>query len=226
MKKWMFIFSTLVLSAFSLSAQIQAGIRSGVNFANVRQTDLLESITPDLHDVVGATVSGFAEYIVSPAFSLQAELGYTRKGFGLALGTDVDLFGVNLPIGADAASRFNYLELPILAKGRFGSGAIQGIIQAGPALSYATGGRLVTKSTGLIELDLTNTKIDLDALGVQRWDISAVVGAGIEYKTGFGKLFLDGRYSHGFQEIYDIPLVREKAHNRGVSVGVGLAVAL
>lgn len=226
MKKRMFIFSTLVLAAFSLSAQIQVGVRSGVSFANVRQTEVLESITPDLHDVVGATVSGFAEYIVSPAFSLQAELGYTRKGFGLALGTDVDLFGVNLPIGADAASRFNYLELPILAKGKFGSGAVQAVVEAGPALSYATGGRLVTKSTGLLELDLTNTKIDLDALGMQRWDISAVVGGGVEFKTGFGKLFLDGRYTHGFQEIYDIPLVREKAHNRGFSVGAGVAIAL
>ncbi len=226
MKKTFLLVSALCATIFSLQAQFSVGVRGGVQFANVRQTDLLKEISPDLHDVVGASTAAFAELELHPNFALQAELGYTRKGFGLDLGTDVNLFGVSLPLGVDAESRFDYLELPLLAKAKFGSEAVKFYAMAGPAISYAGGARLVTKTTGLIEFDLTDTKLDLDALGFERWDISAIGGVGAEFNTGFGKFFIDGRYTHGFQEIYDIPLVQEKARNRGFGINAGVAVKL
>lgn len=224
-KTFLFVFA-LCATIFSLHAQFSVGVRGGVQFANVRQTDLLKEISPDLHDVIGASIAAVGEWELHPNFALQAELGYTRKGFGLNLGTDVNLFGVSLPLGVDAESRFDYLEMPLLAKAKLGSEAVKFYAMAGPAISYAGGARLVTKTTGIIEFDLTDTKLDLDVLGVERWDISAIGGIGAEFNTGFGKFFIDGRYTHGFQEIYDIPLVREKAHNRGFGISAGVAVRL
>ena len=184
----------------------------------------METINPDIRSIVGASTAAVAEYAFGDNFALQTELGYIRKGFGLKLGTDVELFGVSLPVGVLAESRFDYLEMPLLAKGKFGSDNVKFYGYAGPAISYATGARLVTRSTGLIELDLTNTKLDLDALGFERWDISAMGGAGVEFNAGFGKIFVDGRYTYGFSQLYDIPLLRDRVENRGLTVSAGIVM--
>lgn len=226
MKKAFFALVAVFAITFSLHAQFSVGARGGVTLANVHRTEFLETVTPDFSAITGAAASALAELELGPNFALQAELGYIRKGFALDLGTDIDLFGISLPIGAKAESRFNYLELPLLAKAKFGNERAKFYALAGPALSYAAGGRLVTRSTGLIKLDLINTSIDLDALGFERFDFSAVGGAGVEFNTGFGKIFLDARYTHGFLEIYDIPVLRERANNRGFTFGAGVMVGL
>lgn len=214
----------LILSAATstLFAQWEVGIRGGINTSNIRQTDLLETITPDLHDVTGPNISLLATHHLGTHFAIQTELGLATKGFGLGLGKDVNLFGVSLPIGANAESRFNYLEVPVLAKGKIGNEKISAFALLGPSVSYAASGRVVTESTGLIQLDLANTRLDLGALGMQRWDIGAVAGAGIEWHTPFGKVFMDGRFQQGFNQIYDIPVSQEKAQNRSFSLGAGL----
>lgn len=226
MKKSLFMLILLSAVGSTLFAQIEVGIRGGINSSNIRQTDLLETITPDLHDVLGPTVSVLAAYNLGAHFAVQTELSFSTKGFGLDLGTDVSLFGVNLPIGANAESRFNYLEVPVLAKGKIGNEKIKAFAEIGPSFSYAASGRIKTESTGIIQLDLLESKLDLSTLGMQRWDIGAVAGAGVEFNTSFGKVFVDGRFQQGFNQIYDIPVSQEKAKNRSFSLGAGLSFNL
>ena len=97
-------------------AQFSVGLRGGFNFSNVYTTNGLDAITPDFQHISGPSIAGVLEYGISDHFALQTELAITRKGFKLGLDKDITLFNIPIPVGATAESRFNYVEVPLLAK--------------------------------------------------------------------------------------------------------------
>ncbi|MCB9081987.1 MAG: PorT family protein [Lewinellaceae bacterium] len=222
--------SAFLLSAlltFPLAAQdIQVGVRGGVNWSHVRTTELLGAVTPEFSSIVNPQFAVVAEWNVNDNFSLLAEPGYTRKGFGLKQSVDVPVFGIDLPLGVALETRFNYMDLPLLAKARVGGQQARAYVVAGPAVGYAMDGELLTRTRGLLNLDLTRTNLNLGSLGFERWEISGVVGVGAEVQTSFGKLFVDGRYQHGFTQLYDIPAVTESIRNSAFAVQVGYTLPL
>ena len=216
----------LTLVTSTSFAQTTYGVRGGVTFNNIYQTKTLDNLTPDIDYLVGFTSAVYAEIPLVNGLSFQPELAYNQKGFSIRQDADTELFGVELPIGVRANSRFDYLETPLLLKGKFGNEKVKGFVMAGPALGYATGGNLKTTSTGILEIDLTNTSIDLDVINYERFEFSAVVGAGVSFDAGFGNITLDGRFQQGFTELYDIPLVAERVKNQGFAINAGIAIPL
>jgi len=211
-----------VLLSLQAQAQITFGVRGGTTFNTISQTEVLDAVTPDLDYLVGFSGAIYTNIPVADNISFQPELAYSQKGFALSQGADIDLFGAPLPLGVVANSHFNYLDIPLLFKASFGQDALQGFVMAGPAVGYALSGRLKTKANGLLDLNLTNTEINLDAINYERFEFSGVVGAGMSYQTGFGAVSLDGRFQQGFTELYDIPLVAEKVKNKGFAINLGL----
>lgn len=216
----------LTVVTSSSFAQTTFGVRGGATFNNIYQTETLDALTPEIDYLVGFSSAVYAEVPITNALSFQPEFGYTQKGFSIRQDADADLFGVNLPIGVRANSRFDYLEAPLLLKGKFGNETVKGFVMAGPALGYATGGNLKTTSTGILEIDLMNTSIDLDAINYERFEFSGVVGAGVSFDAGFGTITLDGRFQQGFTELYDIPLVAERVKNQGFAINAGVGIPL
>ncbi len=207
-------------------AQLSLGLRGGLNFGNVYTTDALNALTPDFQYINGPSIAGVLEYGFSDNFAFQTELAYTRKGFKTNVGTDINLFNVPLPVGVTAESRFNYFEVPLLAKVKFGDEVVHGYITAGPTFGYASSGRLVTRANALIEFKVSDTNINLDAINYERFEVGGSVGAGIGFNTSFGELFADARYTHGFTELYDIPIVEEKIKNKGFALSIGFLVPM
>lgn len=221
------LFGLILLAlATTAQAQIQLGVRGGTTINNISQTETLDAVSPDFDELVGFTAAAYLNVPIGAQFAFQPELAYTQKGFSLSQGADIELFGAPLPVGVVARSRFDYLEAPLLFQATLGDQQLQAYVQAGPALGYALGGRLKTQATGLLDIDLTNTEIDLDAINYERFEVSGIVGAGLKYRTGFGAVSLDGRYQQGFTELYDIPLVSERVRNRGFAVNLGVSFFL
>lgn len=220
------IMTFLGITLAATAQRTEYGLRGGVTFNNVRTTDLLDAVAPEFDDLIGYQATAFATIPVAGALSFQPEITVARKGFSFRDGTDVNLFGLPLPVGVRADTRFSYLEAPLLGKISFGNDLVEGFIVAGPAFGYATGGEVKTRTTGLVELDLTSIDIDLDAIGYNRFEVSGIIGAGMAIQAGAGKVHLDGRYQHGFTELYDIPLVTEGVRNRGFIVSAGYAIPL
>lgn len=212
------LFLTINVAAF---AQMNLGIRASANFVHVDATEALDAIAPDLRTTATWGVGAVSEFEFGDHFALQPELMYTVKGFKIHETTDLELFDIPLPVGVEAISKFGYLEAPLLAKVKFGNDAVKAYLTAGPAFGYATNGRLITRAKAFFTIDLFDTKIDLDEIGYERFEVSGIVGAGIEFAVPSGKIFLDGRYQHGFTELYDIPLFSEKLRNRGFQLGAG-----
>lgn len=222
MKNTIFFAALLtLLTSLSASAQINLGIRTGLNFNTIKATEGLEAITPDYKSITAFNVGAVSEFEFGDYFAVQPELSYTVKGFRLKEQMDVNIFDLPIPIGAEAISKFGYLEMPLLLKGKIGNEVAKAYIIAGPAFGYATGGHLTTRAKAFFEFDLFDTKIDLDQVGYERWEVSGVVGAGAEFKIPSGKIFFDARYQHGFTELYDIPFVNEQWKNQGISVNAG-----
>lgn len=205
-------------------AQLSLGLRGGLNVANVYTTEGLDRLTSDFKYINGPTIAGVLEYGVNDNFALQTELAYTRKGFQTNVGTDINLFNVPLPVGVTAESRFNYLELPVLAKVKFGNELMKGYVMAGPSVGYATSGRLITRANALLEFKISDTDLNLDAIDYQRIEVGATAGAGISFNTSIGQIFADARYNRGFTELYNIPVLEEKIRNHGFAFNVGFLV--
>ncbi|GJM35605.1 MAG: hypothetical protein DHS20C18_46060 [Saprospiraceae bacterium] len=220
------IVTMLMVIAASLQAQVSVGLKSGLNWANVSTTEALGSITPDFKSLDEFNFGIVAEVGITDYFAVQPELNFVKKGFALNEGLDAELFGVNIPLGVMAESRFNYVEVPVLAKLKVGSDRVKAYAVAGPTFGYATSGKIDTKAKVLVEIPLGSIPINLDNINYERFEVGAVVGAGVSIDTGFGQLFADARYSHGFTELYDIPLVNEKVKNQGFGINLGFMVPI
>jgi len=146
------------------------------------------------------------EGLTSPTFGLVAEIG--------------------LGEGVTASTKINYLEMPLLAKYKFGNEGLRFNITAGPVLSYAADAQLVTRANLLFDINPLKTNIDLDALNYERLEVSASIGAGMAYETSGGEFFADARYVHGFSDLYNAPVVDLNLKNRGIGVTVGYKVNL
>lgn len=223
-------FLTLALffvGTLAATAQVSVGVRTGANWANINATQTLDQIIPDFKTTSHLNFGLVSEIAITDQFAFQPELAFVKKGFELDEGVDLELFGIDVPVGVSAESRFSYVEMPLLAKYKFGTEGLSAYVVAGPTLGFATGGRLITKADVFItDINLTNTPINLDAIDYQRLEVGGTVGFGAAVNTGFGQIFADARYNHGFTQLYDIPLVDEKISNKGFGVNVGMMVSL
>ncbi len=228
MKAILFLF--ISMAGLTTQAQkISVGIKTGVQSANVRVPGFVNdaSFLPDFKSINTFNIGVVSELEFNGNFALQPELNYLQKGFQIKEGFDVDLFDFPVPVGVTAVSRFHYLEMPLLAKAKFGNEFANFYLLAGPTVGYAMSGDLKTRAKLLVEVDLYKTNIDLNRVGYQRWELGGMAGAGISLNTkGGGQFFVDARYSHGFTQPYDIPLVHEKVQHNNIGVNAGFMIPI
>lgn len=219
----------LLLLAFlvSASAQTTFGVKSGVAIQKVYTSEGLGAVAPNFQNLVEFQFGVNADVPVFGALSFQPELLYTTKGFGLDQGFEQELFGTQIPLEAEAKTKFRYLEVPLLAKVSFGDpSGPRAYFVAGPTFGYALSGQLQTRARALVSFDLPNVDINLEDINYERLEIGAAVGAGVQFPVGPVRLFADARYQRGFTELYNFPLVEEKVRNTGVAVSAGMALPI
>ena len=225
-KKCLFA-ALLFLCLTTIQAQeISFGLKGGVNLANVNATQAIDQLTPDFKDITTLTFGGVAELGINENFAIQSELLYTQKGFGIRQGVDVNLFNIPLPLGVTAETRFNYLEMPLLAKVKFGQREVKGFLMAGPTFGYATSGKLVTKANVLIDFTLTNTPINLDAINFERFELVVLSEVDLVMTPHLVNFLLKPGTITVFTQLYDIPLVDETLRNRNISIGAGVMIPI
>jgi hypothetical protein len=195
------ILATLavLLSVHSSSAFAQGlgkGVRGGVNFSTTDTTGEGQ-MAPDwqLRGVFGG-------YVTWGAFSwmeLQPEVLYSMKG------AKVEESGIT------AKLLFDYIDFPVLA--RFSRGtpnARSWYVIGGPSFGYLFRARTRADFGGATE--------EIDVIDdVERFDFGIVAGGGIE----FGRIVIDGRYTHGVSDLDKDTSDDVKVRNRAVSLTAG-----
>jgi len=177
------LFLVCLFSTMSF-AQMQAGLKAGVNISNLSGDD---AGSPD--SKTGFAFGGFFMYQFSPMFAIQPEAYYTMKG-----ATDkMDFEGTTV----DLTYTLDYIEIPVLFKFLIpiqGSG-VKPAIFAGPFLGINTTAKVKAEFNGQSqEDDITDTKST--EFGLQ-------FGGGIGFPVGKGELGVDIRYILGLSTIDD-----------------------
>ena len=210
------------------SAQTTVGVYGAYGQSGVRSGKTFDGVTDQLDAIGTATFGVYAELPLTPFLSLRPGLEYTGRGTSIGITEDLDLGGINLPVGARAKTRFDYVEAPLLLQFNLPSqSAIQPYVVAGPSLGYAVSGRVTTAARALIDLNLYSSSIDLDAIRYERFHVAAVGGVGAKARIGqASQVFVEARYQHGLSQPYDVPVIRDKVGFQGWNVGVGVSFDL
>ncbi len=208
------------------TAQMSFGVRGGAYRSNIQATEGLSNLAPDFKALDNYTLGAVVELPISSNLYFQPELNYTVKGFGLTANSEFNIFNTPLSVGAQANSRFHYLDVPLLAKAKFGSDAVQLYILAGPSFGYALSGVLETRIKALVDIKVSDTDINLESIDYERFEVSGVVGAGLNIDLNLFQIFADVRYQHGFTELYDIPQIEDSIKNKGVALSAGVMIPI
>jgi hypothetical protein len=175
-----------VLSIFSIMsfAQMQAGLKAGLNIANLSGDDI-ES--PE--SKTGFAGGAFFMYQFSPMFAIQPEAYYSMKG-----ATDkMDFEGTTV----DLTYTLDYIEIPVLFKFLIpiqGSG-VKPSIFAGPFLGINT--------TAKVKAEFQGQSEEQDLEDVKSTEFGLQFGGGIGFPVGKGELGVDIRYILGLSTIDD-----------------------
>jgi hypothetical protein len=160
--------------------RVEFGIRAGLNLASVHGDDVsFDDVSPE--NRVAFSGGLFAGIRITPSFLIQPEVLYTQKGARYEAA------------GEEAELELDYLEVPVLLKGRFGSGTARPSVFVGPAVAFKVSGK--TRFRGEEE----------DVEDVKGTDFGIVFGAGLDFAAGSGAFTIDARYTLGLTTLADSP---------------------
>ena len=231
MKKFLatLLFFCLFLSASFSQTQLRMGIRGGINLATYHYSFSPSLPTNSTFNQPGnatlSTVGIPLEVSFGNSFALQAEFNFIQKG--VKSHTEAKIQGGSLVI--DSRTTVNWVEIPILAKFRFGSHqGFGGGLFVGPSIGYGINGHSQFSFTssapitgGLPNSSSDDRKLDFKNDRHSRVDLALNLGAEINF-DGF---FLDTRYQLGLVDMQTDKIVSStssiSARTRGIALTVG-----
>lgn len=214
----------VLLLSVATYAQVSLGFKTGVNLADTRINGLFDNSLPEQNMYPGFTAGVIAEVPMLNGFAFRPELSYTQKGFVTDISvSDLELLGIDIPIGARAKTRFNYLDMPLLIKYSTGTDLAKVYFVVGPTIGYTINAHVRPVANLLINVNLPRVNIPLDNDIYQRWEIAGTLGMGGEIKAGKGKIFSDVRYNLGLTNMLQDPIIDFRAKNQGLAITAGYA---
>jgi len=212
MKKNLKFFALALAMALTSSAmaQLSIGPRAAVNFSNVA-VDSDEEDNPG--NLLGFAFGGAVEIGVSEKFSIQQELLFSQSGF--IIEDDFELAGE--PV--DLSIKYFYLQIPLLAKLKFGSGPAVFNVFAGPHVGFGLGDIII--QTEVMGEKNSGTQ-SWDDTGYKRFDFGVTGGVGVSFAVGRGNLGIDLRYQLGLSNLSDDG--DGKSSNRNLQAGLSYLI--
>ncbi len=219
MKKQILLALSLIITTFSFAQVLPSfGVRAGVSYAGV-SGDAANNLN-NLVDLAGGAITtanttgffagGYVDIPVAGNFSIEPGLYYTQKGY--EMNGALNLKGVDF-IGAAAKAKLQlqYVDVPVLLKGKFGGFEIF----AGPQVSYLTHADLQT-TAGILGVNLLNKSMDATSR-FNKWDVGVTGGIGYQLTNGIN---LRASYEQGLSKMDAGQSV--KSYNNVIKVGIGL----
>jgi hypothetical protein len=209
------VLTGLLALAFRLPAQIIPGLKGGLNLASMAQEN-----APDVQYAVAGAGGLTFDLNLWNHFTLQPELLFIQKGSK----TRYEVLGLNF----EQIITLNYLEIPVLAKVRFGNYGEDedfGLYAAiGPWAGFALNGKSRTTqflSNG-IRGDSTVEEFRFDASdNRKRFDYGACAAFGLV----INRILLEGRYNYGLAKVLPASTGTDTTpvqQTRGISVTLGV----
>jgi hypothetical protein len=211
----------VVLLGLSLSTSVFAqsgiGLRLGANFSTVSLSgdDFDDEFEPQ--NLTGFAFGLVAELGLGENFSLQPELLFSQHGFAI----DESLLGQTVIKGEQ---RYSYLQVPVLAKVKFGPEFFKVNLVLGPHFGFGMG-EVKSEFEAFGSGKETSSDSWEDA-GLNTFDLGVTGGAGISIGAGPGYLGLDARYQIGLANTLDEPDSDVQARNRNLQFSLSYIIPL
>ncbi|MDP2914716.1 MAG: porin family protein [Candidatus Aminicenantes bacterium] len=195
MKKNIVGMIALVILLCALPASVRAdglirfGIKGGVNFANLVGPDL----DSNWKTKTGLAAGGFVSFQINRLLAIQPEFFYSQKG---STWKDPDVtYKVNL----------TFVDIPLLVK-FFIPVSAQSALRPNVFVGPYAGIKMSAKLT----METAEGRDETDFEDLKKTDLGLVVGGGIDFAVGKGKILLDVRYSFGFSSFSNIEDFKNK----------------
>jgi hypothetical protein len=171
------ILSLLTFISSDVQAQINGGIKGGLNVSNMYVDEV-----DDENARFGFNLGFYGQVLSSDVFALQPELLFSTKGSKIE-------YGGNL---FDQTIKYNlsYLDIPILAVFKLGESAE---IHIGPYVGYLLGASITHEG------DLGNAVDEIDRDHLKPFDYGLAGGFGLN----FGNVQVGARYNYGLAKLAD-----------------------
>ena len=175
MKKVLLVLTAITVTTLSY-AQVQFGVKAGVNIATVTGSGANSDNIPGKTSLINFNAGGLVSIPVSGSFSVQPELVYS--GQGVKGSEDGESETVNL----------SYLNVPILAKYMIASGFS---VEAGPQIGFLLSAKeKVTEGSSSATTTIPNTN-----------SVDFSIAAGVSYLLSSNNLGFDARYNIGLTNV-------------------------
>ncbi len=222
MKKLYFqIIAILIITHFNSNAQFYGGATVGLVVTDAKADASISILDSELQSRTSFNYGLMAEYFFANNFSLRSKLLFTNRGFQYQQNTNLDVFGIDIPIGAKAELDINQIEVPLLIQYNYGLKNIDLFINAGPSISYTTAAKLRTKATLLFDFNVSETDISLDADYIDRTDFNLNIGLGMAINTDSGRFLAEGSFGHALNSTIGETFIDTELRNKFFSFNVG-----
>lgn len=197
------ILSTIILlAAVAVKAQVKVGIQATGGNSWASYPAFTGSTVKDKG--IASFGGGFiVDLPVGRSTSITTGLSYIRKGMKLNIVTEE----VGMKSTLDGTARLNYAELPVQLTWSVEKGNRRISFSAGPSLGYGFSGRAIAKTRitqdGQVILEGTEKtdpfkKTPDNEDNLRRWELSGLVSAGVEFRSG---IYLKANFLRGFTDI-------------------------
>lgn len=192
MKKMILVILTVSSSIFA-SAQIQFGVKAGINFDNINISGLSSNSSISFSSKTNFNAGVLASIPLFSSFNLQPEIVYSGQG------------GYSNVAGTIINNSYNYLNVPVLLKYMHSSGLFA---VTGPQIGFLLSA--YSQANGQPSVNIKNN--------VQPIDFSWSIGLGYEIQTiGAG---IDARYNYGLTNVENGPYRNGTAKNSVFQLGL------
>lgn len=197
MKKTFFSVLSIAFLGIFTTLHAQVGIKAGVNLSTiVEENEEVSKEDFDNKSIVGPVLGLTFDLSVNDVFSIQPEVYYSQSG-------GKNTYNV-LGSVSKSVYRINYIEVPILAKLKFGNSGGEGVgfyVAAGPWAGFALNGKyeFTTEVDGDIIFQNKEDFTFDDEDNAKRLNYGLSGAAGLM----FGQLAIDLRYNYGINNLID-----------------------
>ncbi|HJW29910.1 MAG TPA: porin family protein, partial [Saprospiraceae bacterium] len=181
--------------ALTSQAQGKLGLRAGILIS--KQDFKKGMLNVDPKSKFGADLALLCEFGIGDVIAISPEFHWLQKG--------AKIKDLNAPFN-ESSRTFNYFELPVLLKFKFGEGA-GFFLFAGPSIGYLF---------DATDKDNDGSNTDINLSDYKRAELGAHLGGGIK----LGPLNVDVRYILGFSNIADYNGSDLQIKNSGFGAGV------